>query len=192
MDKTATEAVMDKLLPFSIEQALSMGPFTLLTVCYRNANKPKHSFFFSVLVTKPQLQAVSDALDNLNLLTIADLIHQTVEVEALLVGCGDSVGAAQHRLSIKLMLLGRETQSESLRMQALMLTSDLLLTVTEKGVDTGEFMNPDDYTLASVIRVFQKAEEAAEKQAVIQTLAPAAGAETSYGAKLAAAINKTT
>jgi len=192
MDKTAAQAVMDKLIPFSIEQALVMGPFVQLTVGFRNANRPDNSFFLTALVSKPNLQAVTDALDNLDIITISELVTQTINNTFLMIGFGETPGVARAFQETRLMLLGRETQTESIRMQMLMLTNDLLLTVTEKGADFGEFIDPDDCDLVSAIRVFERVEEAANSQSVIQSLAPADGADTSFGVKLAAAVNKTT
>lgn len=192
MDKTATQAVMDKLIPFSIEQALVMGPFVQLTVGFRNANRPDNSFFLTTLVSKPQLQAVTDALDNLDIITISELVTQTIHNTFLMIGFGDTPAVARSVLETRLALLGRETQAESIRMQMLMLTNDLLLTATEKGVDFAEFIDSDDCDLVSAVRVFERSEKAANEQAVAQTFTPSPDAKTSLGAKLRSALNDIT
>ena len=168
-----------------------MGPFSQLTVGFRNSNRPKNSYFATMLVCKSHVQTINDALDDLNIAELENLALQCKEIEPLMIGLGISPKQAEIVLGAKLAMLGICAETESLRMQALMLSSELMTTVTIKGVNYAELMGTDDTSLEHVIKVFQRTEAEAEKAQIVQSLAPGSGAETTYGEKLAAAINKT-
>lgn len=171
----------------TIDLALIMGPFVQITVGFRNpANKHK-SFFLTALVEKSQQNKVTSLLDDISIYELGSLVDQIIDIESLLIGAGGSVSSSNAGLMRKLKALGAATDSESLQLRVLMLTSDLLTTVSSTGVDYGEYFNPDQVKLESVLKALEDAQVQTEKNRVYQDIGEAPN--SSFAQRLEAAVN---